>query len=742
MKISVVINTYNREKHLSNTLNALRYQRHDDFEVIVVNGPSTDKTNDVLMAYNSLVKAVSCPVANLSISRNIGIENSTGEIVAFLDDDAIPEPTWLLRLEKAYHDPEVGGAGGFTRDHTGYDYQCQVVVCDRLGDSENFLNVQSANVLHRPGCDRYYSLTGCNSSFRRSALIEIGGFDEEYAYFLDETDVCLRIVDKGYKLKYVSDAQVLHKYAESHLRNQEKIPTSLYLSPKSKAYFCMKHLGQYDQDVVFARLLSYQTNLEKDKKWLFENNKITEEHYHQLLNDIDQGIKDGIAQAKRFPNGQHGIKQKQDKKISFKKFTPLKEEGKEKMRIALCSREYPPAVVGGIGLWTSEVAKGLAGKGHEVSVVSLSETGYATVDFIDGVWVHRIVPAWQPKRQSPKLEHLPQIAKDYCYSVYDEIMRIKAMRGLDLVSFPIWDVEGAACYSSGQIPSIMSLHTTYGLALPHKPDWYTNKEYKRGHVDKLIATEKELLNSDIKLLANSHAVVDDIKTTYGLEIDEERIEHVPHGLADMRKLYQLQPNVTNDEKKSEVIKILYVGRFETRKGIDILLDAIPNILEKHENVIFRLVGDNEIVENNKSHKDEFLKKYSSDHWLDKVEFVGKLSQEELLSEYANCDFFVAPSRYESFGLIYLEASMFEKASIAPEIGGAKEVIKHEENGLIFKNGDSNSLELAIEKLILNASLRKELGKKARRIYEELYSLEVMIGSIEKVYSSVKNEKRL
>ncbi len=733
MKISVVINTYNREKHLSNTLNSLRYQRHDDFEVVVVNGPSTDKTDEVLKAYGGFIKAVSCPVANLSISRNIGIENSSGEVVAFLDDDAIPEPTWLKRLEKAYNDPAVGGAGGFTRDHTGYDYQCQVVVCDRLGDSENFLNVQSANVLHRPGCDRYFSLTGCNSSFRRSALLEIGGFDEEYAYFLDETDVCLRIVDKGYKLRYVSDAQVLHKYAESHLRNHEKIPTSLYLSPKSKAYFCMKHLGQYDQDIVFARLLAYQSNLEKDKKWLFENKKITEEHYHQLLNDIDKGIKDGLAQAKKFPKGQHGLEQKNNKSSSFKRFTSLKKEGPGKMRIALCSREYPPSIVGGIGLWTSEVAKGLASKGHEVSVVSLSEVGYPTVDFIDGVWVHRIVPSWQPKRETPKLEYLPQIAKDYCYSVYDEIMRIKAMRGLDLVSFPIWDVEGAACFSGGQTPTIMSLHTTYGLALPHKPDWYTNKEYKKEHVDKLIATEKQLLKSDIKLLANSHAVVDDIKKTYCIEIDDERIEHVPHGLADMRKSYQLQSHLPTGQQNDGVIKILYVGRFETRKGIDLLLKAIPNILEKHENVIFRLVGDNEIVENGKSHKDEFLKKYSSAHWLDKVEFAGKLSQEELLSEYASCDFFVAPSRYESFGLIYLEASMFEKASVAPDIGGAKEVIKHEENGLVFKNGDSNSLEQNISRLILDKALREVLGLRAREVYEEFYSLEKMIDSIEKVY---------
>ena len=101
-------------------------------------------------------------------------------------------------LLSGYDNPRVAGVGGFIRDPTGVQFQSRVVVCDRFGDAEHFKNLAAADVRHEPGCDRYLSLTGCNSSFQRAALLEIGGFDEEYAYFLDETDVCLRLVDSGF----------------------------------------------------------------------------------------------------------------------------------------------------------------------------------------------------------------------------------------------------------------------------------------------------------------------------------------------------------------------------------------------------------------------------------------------------------------------------------------------------------------------------------------------------------------
>ena len=74
------------------------------------------------------------PRRHLSKSRNIGIEAAAGEVVAFIDDDAIPEPRWLEDLVAAYDAAEIAGVGGLVYDHTGCKLQYRYSVCDRLGE--------------------------------------------------------------------------------------------------------------------------------------------------------------------------------------------------------------------------------------------------------------------------------------------------------------------------------------------------------------------------------------------------------------------------------------------------------------------------------------------------------------------------------------------------------------------------------------------------------------------------------
>ncbi len=98
---SVVIVTYNRANLLSAELASLRRQRHPQFEIIVVNGPSSDHTEEVLAEYRDLIKIERCPEANTAMARNIGVAASAGEIIAFLDDDATAEPNCTAMHEPA-----------------------------------------------------------------------------------------------------------------------------------------------------------------------------------------------------------------------------------------------------------------------------------------------------------------------------------------------------------------------------------------------------------------------------------------------------------------------------------------------------------------------------------------------------------------------------------------------------------------------------------------------------------------
>src|ERR1700684_1465788 len=122
MRASVVINTYNRAKSLRNTLRGLQQQTHDDFEVIVVKGPCTDDTDSVLAEFPG-VRFAHCPEVNISKSRNAGIIAAASEIVALIDDDAIPEPNWLRDLVAPYEAAKVGATGGLVYEPSGFELQ-------------------------------------------------------------------------------------------------------------------------------------------------------------------------------------------------------------------------------------------------------------------------------------------------------------------------------------------------------------------------------------------------------------------------------------------------------------------------------------------------------------------------------------------------------------------------------------------------------------------------------------------
>src|SRR5437764_13996520 len=108
-RVSVVINTYNRAASLQNTLLAMPRQDYPSFEVIVVNGPPTDHTAEVLKRHAANIREGSWSERNLSISRNDGIEMARGDYVAFIDDDAVPDEDWLVAAIAAFDSDEVAG---------------------------------------------------------------------------------------------------------------------------------------------------------------------------------------------------------------------------------------------------------------------------------------------------------------------------------------------------------------------------------------------------------------------------------------------------------------------------------------------------------------------------------------------------------------------------------------------------------------------------------------------------------
>ncbi len=239
--VSLVIVSRNRLAGLSRLISALRFQTYANFEVVVVSN-YTDK--DILNAspYVESIKLIHFDKANISAARNLGIRHSAGEILAFTDDDAIPEPPWIERLVAPFVDPQVGSAGGYVRGRNGIEYQWTALKCDKFGD-DHPLEMQENTVTRVFDYDGLYfaKVQGANCAFRRSAVDTVGGFDENIRFFLDETDLGLSLAKAGWSTAVVPLAEVQHGFEESAERSANRVPRTLKNIGASKRYFLQKH---------------------------------------------------------------------------------------------------------------------------------------------------------------------------------------------------------------------------------------------------------------------------------------------------------------------------------------------------------------------------------------------------------------------------------------------------------------------------------------------------------------------
>ncbi|MEM9582322.1 MAG: glycosyltransferase [Pseudomonadota bacterium] len=249
-RASVVIVSQDRPRELRNCLSALRFQTVSNFEVIVVGDPSIETVLQDL-ALSEQVTFVKFNEANISKARNLGISHATAPIVAFIDDDAVAEPTWLAHLLEAFKTPDVAAAGGFVRGRNGISFQWKADTIDATGEAIP-LEVTDQVILQNVS-NRAIKTPGTNCAFRRKSLIELGGFDPGFQFYLDETDVNLRLCRAGYSTAIVPLAQVHHSYAKSARRQSNRAPRSLFNEGASKAYFLRKHAQDPDHFHAFAR---------------------------------------------------------------------------------------------------------------------------------------------------------------------------------------------------------------------------------------------------------------------------------------------------------------------------------------------------------------------------------------------------------------------------------------------------------------------------------------------------------
>jgi GT2 family glycosyltransferase len=209
-RISVVVCTHNGSTTIGQCCDELTKLDYPDFEIIVVDDGSTDNTASIVSNYD--VKLIQTKNHGLSSARNTGANAATGEIVAYIDDDAWPDPHWLRYLALAFDSGDYAGVGG-----------PNIAPPSGNGTADAVANAPGGPIHVMLTDDVAEHIPGCNMAFRKSALLAVGGFDASFRVAGDDVDLCWRIQERGWTLGFTPAAMVWHHRRSSlkaYLRQQ------------------------------------------------------------------------------------------------------------------------------------------------------------------------------------------------------------------------------------------------------------------------------------------------------------------------------------------------------------------------------------------------------------------------------------------------------------------------------------------------------------------------------------------
>lgn len=419
LTVSVIILTRRRPKAFRTLLDALRLQRRRKFDVIVVGEQETAAGQGVPDAIIPRLTYVQCTEANISKGRNLGISRASGDIIAFIDDDAAPEGDWLDELVRPFAESDVGAVGGFVRGRNGVDLQWRGALVDRYGAHSEITakDLRSPELGARDG-EQFVSTVGVNCAFRREALQAVGGFDENFHYFLDESDVCIRLRQAGWRTVLAPRAEVFHAYAPSSERHGNRAPRDLFQVSASRSYFAHVHGGadEYDErEAVFRE--QQQQRLRK----FVQLGRLSRRQAATVATRIESGLAEGTA---RWRAGRKVGASMAPKAPTGRAVPYIPDGAPPRLRVAL-------VVTTGHRRAIYRAAGRLVDAGCEVSLLDFDFSAQRLrVGFQDGMWRHHGGILGRDSIDSP------QPPPRRCLRVRSELNRVFNRRDFETVIHP------------------------------------------------------------------------------------------------------------------------------------------------------------------------------------------------------------------------------------------------------------------------------------------------------------------
>ena len=190
MKVSIVIPAHNEESVIADTLRAVLAQRHPNYEVIVVDNASNDRTAEIASRFP--VKVIRENRKGLLWARECGRQASTGEIIANIDADCLPDPDWL---ERGINDLEASHVAAVTGPYDYYD--AKPLFRNTSLAFQKYIYRAASHLVQMPFIKQGAMLIGGNNLIRSDVLKRAGGYNTDLTFYGEDSDTAKRVSAHG-----------------------------------------------------------------------------------------------------------------------------------------------------------------------------------------------------------------------------------------------------------------------------------------------------------------------------------------------------------------------------------------------------------------------------------------------------------------------------------------------------------------------------------------------------------------
>lgn len=398
------------------------------------------------------------------------------------------------------------------------------------------------------------------------------------------------------------------------------------------------------------------------------------------------------------------------------------------MRVLMLSWEYPPHNVGGLGKHVTELVPALNKLGVEIHLITPDWKGGAPEEVVAGgeadTTVHRIEPG-----RVDMIDFFSQALRTNLNIDLFGRGLVDRFGPFDILHAHDWLVahSGIALKNAYKIPLIATIHAT---------EHGRNRGWLTGEIQRAIHNvEWWLTYESWRVIACSHYMRREVEQV--LRTPWDKIDVVPNGV-DTRRFDSLDGVDLSDFRDRYAARdekiVFSVGRIVPEKGLQVLIEAVPRVLNQNPKTRFIIAGTGEYA-NQLKHRSLEL------GVSEKVYFAGFISDEERDRIFKVADVAVFPSIYEPFGIVALEAMAAKTPVVVADVGGFAEVVDDHETGLKAVSENPDSLAWTILHTLSQPEWAQARVENAYKKVRSIYNWDTIARQTAEIYERVAAERK-